>query len=222
MSEAAWTKVDSYFDSVLNLRDDVMERVLKASSVAGLPEISVTAAQGKLLQLLVRSNGSRNVLEVGTLGGYSSIWMGRGLPVGGRVTTLELNPEFAKVAEKNIAMAGLEKVVEVRVGKASESLPKIAAENREPFDFVFIDADKPSNADYFEWAMKLSRRGTIIVVDNVVRDGKVTEAGSEDEGVKGARRVLEMMGREKRVEATAIQTVGAKGWDGFAMAVVIE
>ncbi len=222
MSEAAWSKVDAYFDSVLGLRDDVMERVLKASSAAGLPEINVTAAQGKLLQLLVRSNGSRNVLEVGTLGGYSSIWMGRGLPEGSKVTTLELNPEFAKVAEKNIAMAGLEKVVEVRVGKAIESLPRIAAENREAFDFVFIDADKPSNADYFEWAMKLSRKGTIIVVDNVVRDGKVTEAGSDDDGVKGARRVLEMMGKEKRVEATAIQTVGGKGWDGFAMAVVVD
>ena len=220
MNEAAWSKVDEYFDSVLSLRDDVMERVLKASTAAGLPEINVTAAHGKLLQMLARSNGSRNVLEVGTLGGYSSIWMGRGLPVGGKLTTLELNPEFAKVAEKNIAMAGLEKVVEVRVGKAIENLPVLAAEKREPFDFVFIDADKPSNADYFEWAMKLSRRGTIIVVDNVVRDGKVTEAGSDDAGVKGARRVLEMMGREKRVEATAIQTVGAKGYDGFALALV--
>ena len=221
MNEVAWSKVDEYFDSVLSLRDDVMGRVLKASTAAGLPEINVTAAQGKLLQMLARSNGSRNVLEVGTLGGYSSIWLGRGLPVGGKVTTLELNPDFAKVAEKNIAMAGLEKVVEVRVGEAIENLPVLAAEKREPFDFVFIDADKPSNADYFEWAMKLSRRGTIIVVDNVVRDGKVTEAGSDDAGVKGARRVLEMMGREKRVEATAIQTVGAKGWDGFAMAVVV-
>lgn len=222
MSETAWSTVDAYFDSVLALRDDVMERVLKASSAAGLPEINVTAAQGKLLQLLVRSNGSRNVLEVGTLGGYSSIWMGRGLPAGGRVTTLELKPEFAKVAEKNIAMAGLEKVVEVRVGKAIESLPILAAQEREPFDFVFIDADKPSNADYFEWAIKLSRRGTIIVVDNVVRDGSVADAQSDDDGVKGARRVLEMMGKEKRVAATAIQTVGGKGWDGFAMAVVVD
>ena len=176
--------------------------------------------QGKLLHLLARAIGARNVLEIGTLGGYSTIWLARALPDGGRLISLEADARHAEVARANIARAGLEDMVEVRLGMALDILPGLAAEVGEPFDFVFIDADKPNNAAYFDWALKLSRPGSIIVVDNVVRDGDVIDAASDSPTVQGVRRLLERLAAEPRVSATAIQTVGTKGYDGFAIALV--
>ena len=216
-----WSTVDDYFNSVLIPKDSALDLALADSAAAGLPAIAVTAAQGKLLQLLAQSINAKNILEIGLLGGYSTIFLARALSpggVGGKITTLEINPDFAKVAAANIARAGFANAVDIRIGKAIDSLPKIAAEKREPFDLVFIDADKPSNPDYFSWALKLTRKGSLIIVDNVVRHGEVADGASTDESVRGARRVLEMMGAEPRVSATAIQTVGSKGYDGFAIA----
>jgi predicted O-methyltransferase YrrM len=220
MTEEHWTEVDRYLGDLLASDDPALEAALAASAAAGLPAINVSPVQGKLLHLLARAIGARNVLEIGTLGGYSTIWLARALPDGGRLISLEADARHAEVARANIARAGVQAVVEVRLGMALDTLPELAAEGREPFDFVFIDADKPNNAAYFDWALKLSRPGSIIVVDNVVRDGDVIDADSDSSTVQGVRRLLERIAAEPRVSATAIQTVGAKGYDGFAIALV--
>jgi predicted O-methyltransferase YrrM len=220
MTEELWTAVDRYLGDLLAPADSALEAALAASAAAGLPAINVSPLQGKLLHLLARAIGARNVLEIGTLGGYSTIWLARALPEGGHLISLEADARHAEVARANIAGAGLQAIVEVRLGMALDTLPGLAAERREPFDFVFIDADKPNNPAYFDWALQLSRPGSIIVVDNVVRDGEVIDAGSDSPTVQGVRRVLERLAAEPRVSATAIQTVGAKGYDGFAIALV--
>jgi predicted O-methyltransferase YrrM len=219
MEEERWTAVDRYLGDLLVSSDPALEAALAASAAAGLPAINVSPAQGKLLHLLARAIGARNVLEIGTLGGYSTIWLARALSDGGRVISLEADARHAEVARANIARAGLETRVEVRLGMALDLLPGLA-ERAEPFDFVFVDADKPNNAAYFDWALKVSQPGGIIVVDNVVRDGDVIDAASDSPTVQGVRRFLERLAAEPRVSATAIQTVGAKGYDGFALAVV--
>ena len=218
--ERRWSEVDSYFARTLVRPDRALEDALAANAAAGLPSIDVSAPQGKLIHLLARMSGARQALEIGTLGGYSTIWLARALPEDGRLITLEVNAKHADVARRNVARAGLERKVEIRTGAALETLPKIEAEGLGPFDFVFIDADKTRNTAYLEWALRLSRPGTVIVVDNVVRDGEVADAASRDPDVVGVRRMFELMAREPRLSATAIQTVGAKGWDGFALAIV--
>jgi predicted O-methyltransferase YrrM len=215
-----WSEVDSYFTRTIVAADPALEEALAANAAAGLPSIDVSAPQGKLLHLMARMTGAKKALEIGTLGGYSTIWLASALPDDGRLITLEWRGRHAEVARRNVARAGLSAKVEVRQGAALETLPKIAAEGLGPFDFVFIDADKENNAAYLEWALRLSRRGTAIVVDNVVRDGEVADARSADPDVVGVRRMFDLIAREKRLSATAIQTVGAKGWDGFALAVV--
>ena len=219
-NERRWSEVDSYFAKTLVGSDPALDAALAANTAAGLPSIDVSAPQGKLIHLLARMSGARNALEIGTLGGYSTIWLARALPVDGRLITLELNPKNAEVARRNLAHAGLGDKVEIRTGPALETLPKIEAEGLGPFDFVFIDADKSNNAVYVEWALRLSRPGTTIVVDNVVREGEVADAASRSTDVVGVRRMFDLMAREPRLSATAIQTVGAKGWDGFALAIV--
>jgi predicted O-methyltransferase YrrM len=220
MSQEQWTAVDRYITETLLSPDAVLEAALKTSADAGLPSINVTPNQGKLLQLLAQAQGARNILEVGTLGGYSTIWLARALPPGGRLITLEFEPKYAEIARANIARAGLAEVVELRVGAALETLPQLAAERRGPFDFIFIDADKANYPGYFTWALKLSRRGTVIVADNVVRKGAVMDANSSDPLVQGVRRFHELVAAERRVSATAIQTVGSKGHDGFTLMIV--
>jgi predicted O-methyltransferase YrrM len=215
-----WTQADAYLSGLLAPDDQALTEALRRSTRAGLPDIQVTPTQGRLLALLARSIGARRVLEVGTLGGYSTIWLARTLPPDGHLDTLEISPLHADVAQANVAAAGLDGLVEIHVGPAIETLPRLASADPQPYDLTFIDADKPSNADYFAWALRLSRPGALIVVDNVVRDGKVADAASDDANVRGSRRVLEAMAAEPRVEATAIQTVGSKGYDGFALAYV--
>jgi predicted O-methyltransferase YrrM len=212
-----WTAVDRYITNVLVPSDPALDAALEASAAAGLPSIQVSQAQGKFLHLLARAMGARRILEIGTLGGYSTIWLARALPSGGRLITLEADPHHAEVARANFARAGLEDVVDLRQGRALETLPEVAG----PFDFIFIDADKPSNADYFTWALKLSRPGSLIVIDNVIREGAVIDAASADPGVQGVRRLHKLLAAEPRVSATSIQTVGSKGYDGFTMALVI-
>jgi predicted O-methyltransferase YrrM len=220
MTEELWTAVDHYFGDLLVSADPALDEALAASAAAGLPAINVSPVQGKLLHLLAQAIGARNVLEIGTLGGYSTIWLARALPDGGRLISLEADPRHAEVARANIARAGLDTRVEVRLGMALNLLPELAAEGGPPFDFVFIDADKPNNAVYFDWALRLSRIGSIIVVDNVVRGGDVIALASDSPTVQGVRRFLERLAAEPRVSATAIQTVGSKGYDGFAIALV--
>jgi predicted O-methyltransferase YrrM len=223
MDERRWEDVDSYLESQLLDEDAVLDDVTRTSREAGLPAIAVSPLQGKFLNLLAGLIGARHVLEVGTLGGYSAIWLGRALPPPplGRLVTLELNPVHAEVAQANIAKAGLAETVEVRVGPALESLPKVAAEFGDgAFDLTFIDADKQNNASYFKAALKLTRPGGVIVVDNVVRGGAVADAASTDGSVVGTRKLLDEMAREPGIMATALQTVGAKGYDGFAIAIV--
>jgi predicted O-methyltransferase YrrM len=222
MNPDQWTDVDRYLTHLLVRPDSVLDAALADSAARGLPAINVSPPQGKLLHLLARIQGARTILEVGTLGGYSTIWLARALPAGGRLVTLEADSIHAEVARANLARAGLLGVVEIRLGPALETLPKLAAEGGGPFDLVFIDADKPSTADYFAWALKLSRPGSLIVVDNVVRKGGVADPADTDAKVRGVRRCLEMIAAEPRVTATAIQTVGGKGYDGFAVAVVIS
>ncbi|SHN34520.1 O-methyltransferase [Rhizobacter sp. OV335] len=219
-NETAWREVDDYFCSTLLPADPVLEQALRDSDAAGLPPHAVAPNQGRLLNLLVRLQGARRVLEIGTLGGYSTIWLARALPPGGRVITLEANPVCAEVARINIERAELADRIEIRVGRAADSLPQLLAEGAGPFDFIFIDADKPSNPLYLEWALKLSRPGTAIVGDNVVRHGAVADPHSTDANVQGVRRFLELMAAEPRLSATAVQTVGSKGWDGFSLAIV--
>jgi predicted O-methyltransferase YrrM len=221
MSRDLWTKVDNYFIDLFHPGDAALDGALQASEAAGLPAIAVAPNQGKLLMLLAQLCGARAILEIGTLGGYSTIWLARALPADGRLISLEASAAHAEVAKANIARAGLGAMVEVRTGRALDSLPKLAAESRGPFDLIFIDADKAGTADYFAWALKLARRGTVIVADNVVRDGKVIDANSRDPDVRGMRRFAERVAAEPRVSATAIQTVGGKGYDGFVLAVVV-
>ncbi len=218
MAQDMWSAVDQYFSDQLVKSDDVLEAALKDSAAAGLPAIHVSPNQGKMLMLLAKMCGSRNILEIGTLGGYSTIWLARALPAGGKIITLEFEPKHAEVAKSNFARAGLGGVIDIRLGKAIETLPKLQAENRGPFDFIFVDADKPSNPDYFAWALKLSRPGSVIIVDNVVRSGAVVDSASKDASVQGVRKLTEMIAKEPRVSATAIQTVGSKGYDGFILA----
>jgi predicted O-methyltransferase YrrM len=218
VESTTWTAVDDFIADALIPGDAVLEAALADSATAGLPAINVTAPQGRLLQILAQTLGAKAILEVGTLGGYSTIWLARALPAGGHLITLEIDPAAAKVARANFARAGLDGVIELRLGRAIDSLRALIAERRAPFDLVFIDADKASNADYFRAALDLTRAGSLIVVDNVVRGGAVVDAGSRDPNVEGTRRLYDAMGAEPRVSATAIQTVGSKGYDGFAVA----
>ncbi|MER9871282.1 O-methyltransferase [Mesorhizobium sp. M0136] len=220
MSMKTWASVDDYIVEALFDADPALDAVLAANRGGGLPAIDVSPAQGKLLSLLARMQGAKKVLEIGTLGGYSTIWMARALPVDGKVVTLELDPHHASVARSNFERAGVSDRVELRVGPALQSLAALAAENAGPFDFIFIDADKPNNPHYLSWAMRLSRPGTVIVCDNVIRDGAVVNEDGRDANVEGARAAFSFIGGDKRLEGTAIQTVGAKGYDGFAIAIV--
>lgn len=216
-----WDDVDFYFTSHLSPDDEVLQAALRDSEAAQLPHVNVTANQGKLLQLLAEIHNARTILEIGTLGGYSTIWLGRALPADGRLISLEYSARHAEVAVRNIARAGLDKIVEVRVGPALESLPKLADENPAPFDLVFIDADKANNAHYIEWALRLTRAGSLIIVDNVVRGGRVVDAESIEPDVRGTRAAIELIAAHPRLSGTAVQTVGSKGYDGFAMARVL-
>ena len=220
MAEDQWTEVDRYFSEQLIPSDPILESALDASAAAGLPAISVSPNQGRFLQILAQILGARSILEIGTLGGYSTIWLARGLRAGGHLVTLEVDAKHAEVAQRNISRAGLEDTVELRLGSAVETLPQLSAEGRGPFDLIFIDADKPNIPAYFEWALKLSHPGTLIVVDNVVRDGAVVEADSTDPSVQGVRRFIEQLGAESGASGTVIQTVGIKGYDGFAIVLV--
>jgi predicted O-methyltransferase YrrM len=220
MNEEKWTAVDDYIVNLLGLHDAPLEAALEDSAAAGLPSISVTANQGKFLQLLARIQGARAILEIGTLGGYSTIWLARALPPGGRLISIEIDPKHMQVATANLARAGLADIVDLRLGRALDILPKLAEEGRGPFDLIFIDADKSSMPEYFSWALKLSRKGSVIIADNVVRKGAILDRSSDDPNVQGARRFYEMLAAEPRVTGTAIQTVGSKGHDGFAMVLV--
>ena len=220
MDHTIWSDVDAYIEDRLIPHDAIMAGVLEANRAARLPAIDVSPAQGKFLDLLVRMTGARLVLEIGTLGAYSSIWMGRALGRGGRLVTLEFRPEHAAVARQNIVAAGLADIIEVRQGRAIDSLPKLFEEKLYPFDLIFIDADKPSNAAYLDWAVRLSRPGTVIVCDNVIRNGAVTDALSNDGSVQGSRSAFDFLHSHPRLSATALQTVGAKGYDGFAIGIV--
>ena len=220
MTPDKWAAVDSYINGLLVPTDPVLEATLLAGVAAGLPAISVSPSQGKLLQLLARMQQAQTILEIGTLGGYSTIWLARGLRPGGRLITLELDPKHAEVARANFARAGLSGVIELRLGSALDTLPQLVAEGCGPFDLIFIDADKPGYADYFSWALKLSRPGSVIIADNVVRNGAVIDAASTDPLVQGVRGFNERVAAEPRVSATEIQTVGSKGYDGFAIMLV--
>jgi len=220
-ADPRWTEVDQFITDSLFAPDAALDAALRDSAAAGLPAINVTPAQGRFLQILAQSMGARRILEVGTLGGYSTIWLARALPPGGQLITLEIDPDTATVARANLARAGLDKVVDVRIGPALATLKTLAAEVREPFDLVFIDADKQNNPEYFQRALELAHSGSLIVVDNAVRGGAIIDAASRDPDVQGTRRVYQVMSAEKRVTATAIQTVGSKGYDGFAIARVL-
>lgn len=215
-----WSQVDSYFADLLAPADPAMVATLNANAAAGLPAHDVSPMQGKLLALLAGMVGARRILEIGTLGAYSTIWLARALPASGKVVTIEANPAYAEVASANLERTGVADLVELRVGKALDVLPLLEAETAGPFDLIFIDADKPNNPDYLRWALRLSRPGTVIIGDNVVRGGAVADADSEDANVVGVRAFLDMIAADPRLDATAIQTVGEKGWDGFALAVV--
>uniref|UniRef100_A0A914X8Z6 O-methyltransferase n=1 Tax=Plectus sambesii TaxID=2011161 RepID=A0A914X8Z6_9BILA len=218
-----WSAVDGYIVEQLLPKDAVLDAVLEANKAGGLPAIDVSPTQGKLLHMFAKMVGARRILEIGTLGGYSTIWMARALPEDGRLITLECEPHHAEVAKANIASAGLEAVVDIRVGAALDILPKLAAEantQSQPFDLIFIDADKPNNANYLEWAMKLSRPGTVIVCDNVIRNGAVIDGETSDAKVHGSRAAFEFQGSHPKLTATALQTVGSKGYDGFTIAIV--
>jgi predicted O-methyltransferase YrrM len=222
VSQDVWTAVDGYITEHLVRTDAALDIALRASAEAGLPDIQVAPNQGKLLHLLARMQGARSILELGTLGGYSTIWLAQALPPGGRLVTLEADPRHAEVARTNIARAGLSGVVELRLGPALDTLPELAAAGYGPFDLVFIDADKPNNVNYLRWALRLTRPGSLIVVDNVIRRGAVVDAGHRDAGVRGTRDLFEALAAEPRLTATAVQTVGDKGYDGFALALVTE
>jgi len=220
MDQATWSGVDSYFTERLIPADPTLEAVLRASTAAGLPQINVAPNQGKLLQLLAQMQGARSILEIGTLGGYSTIWLARALPQDGHMLTLEANPEHAAVAKANLTRAGLAQMVQVRLGKAAETLAQLVQEGAAPFDFIFIDADKQTTPDYLEWSLKLSHPGTVIVCDNVVRNGAVADPTSTNRDIIGIRRFFDLMSENPRLSATAVQTVGSKGYDGFSLAIV--
>jgi predicted O-methyltransferase YrrM len=220
MSEERWSEVDDYIVDRLLPSDPLMDAVLAANRAGGLPAIDVSAAQGRFLELLVRITGARRILEIGTLGGYSTIWMARALPADGRVVTLEYSPRHADVARANFERAGLGAQIELRVGAALDTLPGVEKDGLGPFDLVFIDADKPNNPGYLDWAVRLAQPGTVIVLDNVIRDGAVIRERSGDASVGGARAGFDFLGTHPRLVATALQTVGAKGYDGFAIALV--
>ncbi|HHL4080550.1 O-methyltransferase [Burkholderia sola] len=220
MDQDRWNQVDAYFSATLVPSDAVLDAALAASDAAGLPAINVAPNQGKLLQLLATIRGARRILEVGTLGGYSTIWLARALPPGGSLVTLELNPAHAKVATENIARAGFAEVVSVVVGSAKDSLARLVDAEEAPFDFIFIDADKDNNAVYLDAALKLSRPGTVIVVDNVVRNGRVADLDNREPDVVGVRGGFARLAAEPALTTTAVQTVGQKGWDGFSISIV--
>ena len=220
MSQDRWTAVDRYIDDLLVRPDQVFDAVLEDAAAAGLPAISVSASQGKLLQLLARLMGARRILELGTLAGFSGIWMARALPADGRLVTIEMDPAHVEVAKRSFDKAGIAARVEIRLGAALDILPDLAREGAEPFDMVFIDADKGNYAAYLDWAIRLARPGGLIIADNVVRDGQVVDKRSDDPSVQGARRFMAALGADARVTATSIQTVGVKGYDGLAFAVV--
>jgi predicted O-methyltransferase YrrM len=217
MTPETWSSVDEYLTKLLIPADAALAATQRAAEEAGLPAISVSAPQGKFLHLLARIAGARRILEIGTLAGYSTIWLARALPAGGRLVSLEFDPKHAAVAKANVERAGLAAVVDIRVGRAIDALPGLEAEER--FDFVFIDADKPSTPAYFEWALKLTRKGGIIIVDNVVRSGSVTDTSGTDDNVEGMRRFLGTLAGTASASGTVIQTVGAKGYDGFSLIV---
>ena len=221
MSQERWTAVDDYLEGALVESDPALEGALRASAEAGLPDHQVSPSQGKLLQMLARIVGARRILEIGTLGGYSTIWMARALPDEGRLVTLEADPAHAAVARVNLERAGLDGRVALREGTALETLPRLAEEGTGPFDLVFVDADKPNNPEYLDWAVRLARPGSLVVLDNVVRGGEVVRADSDDPRVRGVRRMTERIAADPRLEATALQTVGRKGWDGFALVRVL-
>jgi predicted O-methyltransferase YrrM len=220
MTQALWSKVDDYICDRLLPADAALDAALKANAAAGLPQIDVSPAQGKFLHILARMVGARRILEIGTLGGYSTIWLARALPVDGRLISLEADAHHAKVARENIHRAGLAGIAEIRLGKALDTLPSVAADKIGPFDIIFIDADKPNNPEYLKWALKLARPGAVIVCDNVIREGAVAETNARDASALGARKLFDTIANEPRLTATALQTVGAKGWDGFAIAIV--
>lgn len=218
MTQQQWDAVDGYISDLLIGADPVLDAALAASDAAGLPQIAVAPNQGKLLYLLARMNGARAILEIGTLGGYSTIWLARALPADGRLISLEYEPRHAEVARANLDRAGLADRVDIRVGPALDSLAVLEHEAAGPFDLVFVDADKPNNPDYLAWALKLTRPGSVIIVDNVVRAGKVADATTTDPSVVATRTMAEMLAAEPTVTATMVQTVGSKGYDGFALA----
>jgi predicted O-methyltransferase YrrM len=217
MTDQTWTAVEAYFEGELIAADAILEAALHASAAAGLPDIQVSASQGKLLHLLALTLPARRILEVGTLGGYSALWLARALPPDGRLVTLEIDPHHAEVARRNFLHGGVAERIDLQVGRALESLARLRAERVAPFDLVFIDADKPNNLAYIQAALGLAREGTLIVVDNVVRDGEVV-ARRRDAASEGVRRMTEWIAREARLTATVIQTVGHKGYDGFLLA----
>ena len=214
----SWRCVDDYIGAALISEEEAQEETLAANARAGLPAIDVSPPQGKLLYLLACAIGARRVLEIGTLGGYSTTWLARAVGEGGTVVTFEVDAHHAEVARANIAREGMSARVDLRVGPALEMLPQLESERAAPFDLAFIDADKPNNAAYFDYALELSRRGALIIVDNVVREGAVADTSAVDAGAQGARALFDAVAAEGRVEATAVQTVGAKGWDGFLIA----
>lgn len=216
-----WTVVDRYITDSLIPSDPALDAAMDANVAAGLPSIDVAPNQGKLLHLLALTKGARRILEIGTLGGYSTIWLARALPAGGRLVTLEVEPKHAEVAQQNLDRAGVSELVEVRVGPAAETLAQLHSQGEEPFDLIFIDADKQNISAYLGWSLQLARLGTLIVVDNVVREGAIVDGASTDPMVQGVRAMFEMLAAEPRLSATAIQTVGSKGYDGFAMALVV-
>jgi predicted O-methyltransferase YrrM len=215
-----WKKVDSFFTDALVPADPALDAAITTNRKADLPAIDVTPLQGRFLELMIRATGARRVLEIGTLGGYSTIWMARAVGFGGQVVTLELDPHHAKIAQHNLENAGVADRVELRIGPATESLATLVAEKSTPFDFIFIDADKAGYPDYIHWSLKLSRRGTMIIADNVVRDGKVIDDADPDPNIEGVRRFTELVTAERRLSTTVLQTVGSKGYDGFAIAIV--
>ncbi len=219
-TEDRWTNVDHYFNHLFVHSDPVLDAALDSSRAAGLPQIQVTPSQGKFLAVLVQATRACKILEIGTLGGYSSIWMARALPEGGKLITLEADPKHAEVARQNHLRAGLGDVIDIRLGKALETLPKLEKEGVGPFDFIFIDADKPATAEYFNWAVRLSRPGTLIITDNIVRQGEVANPKSTEPNVQGVQRFCEALAKEPRAFSTAVQTVGSKGYDGFAICVI--
>lgn len=220
--QARWSAVDAYLTDLLAPADDALTAALAASDEAGLPQIAVAPNQGKLLHLLARVQGARTILEIGTLGGYSSIWLARALPADGRLISLEYDPAHAEVARLNLARAGLDAVAEVRTGAALDTLPKLEAEGAGPFDLVFVDADKKNNPRYVEWALRLTRPGSVIVVDNVVRGGTVLDEEAADGAARGTRAMFDLVARDPRLDATAFQTVGVKGHDGMLVARVVS